>query len=612
MEASLTLSSDMILVLMLLALTVILFAFELVRIDIAAISIMVLIGLLGLVPGDELFNGFASNAVISVIAVMIIGAGLDRTGVMNVVANFIVKLGGRSESRIMAMVSSTVGVTSGFMQNTGATALFLPVVSRISARLDLPLPRLLMPMGFCAIVGGTITMVGSSPLILLNDLILTSNRSLPPGAEALQPFDLFDVTPVGLALLAASLVYFLLLGSLLLPRVESKRAASPGRTKNYFAEVYGIQGDVYEMLVTVDSPLVGMRISEAEKLEGAPLFLAIQNTDKPRLAPPADEMIWVGTVLGVMGTRDRVGEFALSNQLRLQPRLKTFGALFNPTRAGISEVVIPPGSSLIGQTIAEARLRSRMGISVLAINRRGEIIVEGLREEDLQPGDCLVSHSTWRDLANVARDKDLIVATDIPKEEQRPQKVGFALGFFLLSMGLILFTDFRLSIALLTGAMGMVLTGVLSIDEAYQSVSWKTVFLMASLIPLGIAMEVTATAAWLAEQALGLVGGLPEIAMQILLVLLATGFTLVMSNVGATVLLVPIAINLALATGASPAMYALIVGLATSNAFILPTHPVNALIMGPGGYKVKDFIRVGGLMSVLFMVVMLTMVNLIF
>lgn len=612
MDGGLTLSGDMILVLMLLGLTVALFISEIVRIDIAAISIMVLVGLLGLVPADQLFNGFASNAVISIIAVMIIGAGLDRTGVMNVVAGFIVKVGGRSESRIMSMISSIVGVSSGFMQNTGATALFVPVVSRISARLDLPLPRLLMPMGFCAIVGGTITMVGSSPLILLNDLILTSNRSLPPGAEAMRPFELFDVTLVGLSLLVAALAYFLLIGKHLLPTTETKRPASPGRTMNYFAEVYGIEGDVYEMLVTVDSPLVGMRIAEAENLPGAPLMLAIQNTDEPRLAPPADEMIWVGTVLGVMGTREQVGEFALANSLRLQPRLRTFGNLFNPTRAGISEVVIPPGSKLIGQTISDARLRSRFGISVLAINRRNEIITEDLRAQTLQVGDCLVSHSTWRDLAEVARDKDFIVATDIPKEEQRPQKVVHALSFFALSMFLIIFTDFQLSIALLVGAVGMVLTGVLSMDEAYRSVSWKTVFLMASLIPLGLAMEVSGTAPWLAQQVLGVMGDVSEIAVQAVLAVLATIFTLIMSNVGATVLLVPIAINIALETGGNPAIYALIIGLGTSNAFILPTHPVNALIMGPGSYRVKDFIRVGGMMSVLFLVVMLVAVNLLF
>jgi len=611
-NSGLTLTGDMLLVLMLLGLTIGLFISELVRIDIAAISVLVLLGLFGLVPSDQLFNGFASNAVISVIAVMIIGAGLDRTGVMNTVAAWIVRYGGRSEQRIVSMISSTVGVTSSFMQNTGATALFLPVVGRISSRLDLPLSRLLMPMGFCAIVGGTITMVGSSPLILLNDLIETSNRSLPPGAESMQPFNLFSVTPIGLSLLAAGLIYFLLVGRLLLPLTTTSKAASPGRTKNYFANVYGIEGDVHELLVTVDSPLVGMRVSEAEMLDDAPLLLAIQNTDKPRLAPPADEMIWVGTVLGVMGTRQQVGQFAVNNQLRLQPRLRTFGRLFDPSRAGVSEVVIPPGSNLIGQTIGEAMLRSRLGVSVLAINRGNQIIRSGLREEELRVGDCLVSHSTWRDLSNVARDKDFIVATDIPKEEQRPQKVGWALAFFALAMGLILFTDFRLSIALMTGAVGMVLTGVLSMDEAYQSVSWKTVFLMASLIPLGFAMELTGTAAWLVQQMLSIVGDVSDIWMQIALALLATAFTLIMSNVGATVLLVPIAINIALATGANPAVYALIIALGTSNAFILPTHPVNALIMGPGGYKVKDFVRVGGGMSVLFLVVTLTVVNLIY
>jgi len=612
MEGELQLTGDMLLVLALLGLTIFAFVTEIVRIDIAAVSIMVLLGLLGLVPGDQLFDGFASNAVIAVIAVMIIGAGLDRTGVMNTVSTMIVRYGGGSENRIAAMLAASVGMISGFMQNTGATALFLPVAGRVSSRLDIPLSRLLIPIGFCAIVGGTITMVGSSPLILLNDLILTSNRSLPPGAEAMKPFDLFSVTPVGLALLSVSLLFMVFIGRRLLPRTHGKRPASPGRTKNYFAEVYGITGDVYELLVTVDSPLVGMRISEAEMLDGAPLLLAIQSTDEPRLAPPAEEMIWVGTVLGVMGTRDQVGRFALDNKLRLQPRLRTFGTLFDPGRAGISEVVIPPGSNLVGKNIADVRLRSRFGISVLAINRGDQIVREGLRAEPLRVGDCLVSHSSWRDLSAVARDKDFIVATDVPKEEQRPQKVGHAVVFFMLSMSLILFTDFNLSVALLTGAIGMVLTGVLNMDEAYGAVSWKTVFLMASLIPLGYAMEVTGTAAWLVQEMLWLIGDVSDIWMQVALAVLATVFTLVMSNVGATVLLVPIAINIALATGANPAVYALIIALGTSNAFILPTHPVNALIIGPGGYKVKDFIRVGLPMSVLFLVAMLGMVNLVF
>jgi len=600
------------LVLMVLAMTIALFVFEVVRVDVVALSVMVLLGLLGLVPSDQLFNGFASNAVISIIAVMILGAGLDRTGVMTVVAAFILRVGGKTANRIIPLISGTVGGISSLMQNVGATALFLPVVSRISVRTEIPLSRLLMPMGFCAIMGGTMTMVGSSPLILLNDLISASNASLPPGAETLGQFELFDVAPVGLALLIAGILYFLLVGKWLLPDNKTESTAAPARTKTYFADSYGIEGDVYELLVTVDSPLVGMQVGDAEKLEGIPRLLAIRNTEEPRMAPPSDEMIWVGTILGVMGTRDVVGRFALDYHCRLQPRVKTFGGLFNPSRAGISEVVVPPGSKIIGQAIGEARLRKRYGISVLAVNRRGNIINENIREQVLEAGDCLVSHSTWRDLSELQRERNFIVATDIPKEEQRPQKVGQALVFFALSISMIIFTDFRLSIALLVGALGMILTNVLSIDEAYNSVSWKTVFLVASLIPIGLAMELTGTAAWIAQQAMVLLGNMPDIAVQIVIAVLATIFSLVMSNVGATTILVPIAISIALTTGANPTMYALIVALSTSNAFILPTHQVNALIIGPGGYRVADFVRVGSGMSIIFLVVMLTVVNLIF
>jgi di/tricarboxylate transporter len=515
-------------------------------------------------------------------------------------------------NRIVPLVSAAVGTISSMIQNVGATALFMPVMSRVSVRTQIPLSRLLMPMGFCAILGGTLTMVGSSPLILLNDLIEIANAGLPPGVQTLQTFDLFDVTPVGIALLASGILYFLAAGRYLLPRPKEKATGAPARTKTYFADVYGIKGDVYELLVTVDSPLVGMTIAEAEQMPGAPLLLAIRSTEDSRLAPPADELIWVGTILGVMGTRNQVGRFALDNQCRVQPRLRTFGPLFNSSRAGISEVVIPPGSRLVGQKVGAAQLRRRYGISVLAINRRGEILTGKVRDLVMDTGDCLVSHSTWRDLSALARERDFVVATDIPKEEQRPQKVAHAVAFFALSIAMIVFTDFRLSVALLVGAMGMILTGVISIDEAYGSVSWKTVFLLASLIPLGQAMERTGTAAWIAQEIMLVLGTVPDLAIQTALAVLATVFTLVMSNVGATTILVPIAVSIALATGANPTMYALIIALSTSNAFILPTHQVNALIMGPGGYRVADFIRVGTPMSLIFIVVMLTVVNLVF
>ncbi|HBS26405.1 MAG TPA: SLC13 family permease, partial [Gammaproteobacteria bacterium] len=234
-----------------LLLTIYLFAFEIVDVDIAALTIMVVLGLTnlfapimglekGLVPPEHLFDGFSSNAVISIIAVMIIGAGLDKTGIVSQVAKFILKVGGRTEKRIIPIVSTTVAFISSFMQNVGAAALFIPVVSRISARTGLPLSRLLMPMGFCAILGGTVTMIGSSPLILLNDLIITSNGSLSEEMK-METFGLFAVTPIGIALVLTGVIYFVVAGRFVLPTSQAQTSSNDNNdVHKHFHDVYGI------------------------------------------------------------------------------------------------------------------------------------------------------------------------------------------------------------------------------------------------------------------------------------------------------------------------------------------------------------------------------------
>jgi di/tricarboxylate transporter len=260
-------------------------------------------------------------------------------------------------------------------------------------------------------------------------------------------------------------------------------------------------------------------------------------------------------------------------------------------------------------------MRKVYGIAMVALHRNGETLREGdgIRDLPLQAGDTLVVHTTWSALARLEQDRNfVVVTTEYPHEELRPQKLGFAVFFFAVALGLVLFTHLRLSVALLTGAMGMILSGVLRIEEAYEAVSWKTVFLLASLIPLGMAVETTGTAKWIAEQVLAVVGHMPIWVIQAAVATLSTFFTLVMSNVGATVLLVPLAVNIAVGAGADPGVFALTVAIATSNSFLIPTHQVNALIMGPGGYRVPDFMRAGGVMTVLFLVVMMLMMNLVF
>lgn len=625
--ASIVPSTEIAWVCAILLLTIYLFAFEIVPVDVAAISIMVMLGLSGLmgsslglhsplVDPKHLFDGFASNAVISIIAVMIIGAGLDKTGIMGSVASFILRIGGKTEGRIIPVISSTVSVISSFMQNVGAAALFLPVVSRISARTGLPMSRLLMPMGFCAILGGTITMVGSSPLILLNDLIITSNQALP-AANQMNTFGLFAVTPIGFALVATGILYFVVAGRFVLPNRKTE-GASATAVMDYFQDTYGVKYDLYEMVVPMSSPIIGKMLDDIEGSEKIRVIAAMRTPNDLRIGPGGlarDVGIEANTILGVIGADTALKNFADKYKLELRDELETFNELLAATKAGVGEVVIPPGSKLIGKSARDVWMRKTYGISTMALHRGGETFREGegVRDMPFQAGDTLVVHTTWDALARLEKDRNfVVVTTEYPHEELRPHKLGPALLFFGTALGLILFTELRLSISLLVGAIGMILSGVLSMDEAYEAVSWKTVFLLASLIPLGGAVENSGTAAWIAQQTLDLLGDVPIWVLQATVAVLATFFTLVMSNVGATVLLVPLAVNIAIGAGADPAVFALTVAIATSNSFLIPTHQVNALIMGPGGYRVTDFMKAGGIMTVLFLVVSLTMLNIVY
>ena len=612
-----------------LVLTIYLFAFEIVGVDVAAATVMVLLGLTtllapymgleqGLVDNKHLFDGFASNAVMSIIAVMIIGAGLDKTGIMSKVAAFILSIGGTTETRIIPIISATVGFISSFMQNVGAAALFLPVVSRISARSGLPMSRLLMPMGFTAILGGTMTMVGSSPLILLNDLILTSNKALPADQQ-MDTWGLFSVTPVGAALILTGIAYFVIAGRFVLPKTKSESSTIGTDPMQYFHDVYGVNYQISELVVVQGSSLIGQQFDDIEGAYRVRIIANKQSGEAARIGPGTlarDTEVLEGMVLGVVADPGDLDHFVQKYDLKKRSQLRSFSESLSASKAGIAEVVIPPGSSLIGKSARDVWMRKTYGIALIGLHRDGETLREGddIRSMAFHPGDTLVVHTAWNALERIEKDRDfVVVTTEYPRaEEVRPHKILPASIFFGIALFMVLFTDIRLSVALLTGAIGMVLSGVLNIEEAYDAVSWKTVFLLASLIPLGLAVETTGTAKWIADQVLLVVGHMDIWVIQLAIAVLATFFTLVMSNVGATVLLVPLAVNIAIGAGANPAVFALTVAIATSNSFLIPTHQVNALIMGPGGYRVADFLKAGGVMTILFLVVMMVMMNLVF
>ncbi|WP_347246995.1 SLC13 family permease [Thermomonas sp.] len=612
MDTTLTLTTDMQWVLGLVCFTMVMFLFERIRADVVSLVVLVALGLTGLVAPEDLFGGFSSDAVMNVIATMILGAGLDRTGALNRLASWLLRRAHGMEQRLLLLAQAVAGLNSAIIQNTSATALYLPVVSRLTARTGISLSRLLMPVSAAIIMGGSLTMVGNSPLILLNDLLVSANANMPSGAASLQPLKMFAPLPIGLILLAASLLYFHFFGRRLLPQ-DSPDAVTPARTQSYFARAYGIDGDIFELTVTADSPLVGMSVGDAESQVDAPLLLALLTGNESRLAPPGDTRIWVGSVLGVMGQRDAISDFAQKNFLRMSSRLRALADLFNPSRAGISEAVVPPNSTFIGQPSSKLRLRKQHGLSLLAINRDKQVLRDDVRNLPIRAGDMLVLHSIWSDLADAAKSNDFVVVTDYPKDEQRPHKFKIAMAIFALSMLLALSSRIPTSIALMTGVAGMLVAGVLKMDEAYAAINWKTVFLMACLIPLGWAMDSSGAAAWVAGHSIDrLPQGMPPWLIELALALFTTAFSMVISHVGATIVMVPLAINLALAVGGNPTAFALIVALSASNNFITASNPSISMITGPAGYTARDMWRSGGPLTLIYTTIIVVMINLLY
>ncbi len=599
------LSTEMILVMIMIGVAVFLFVVEWVRVDVVAILMMVALPLLHLVTPKEAFIGLSSNAVVSIIAVIIIGAGLDKTGLINNLVEPIVRIAGKSPSRIVVALSLAVATISSFMQNIGAAALFLPAVQRISKTLDIPIGKLLMPIGFSAILGGTVTLVGSSPLILLNDLLAPFK---------LKPFGLFDVTPIGLALVACGTLCFILFGRFILPSGATDKDPAGEATSAATNEILQEMGESYEVrtpqnFIHYREPV---RVDDFRRRYLVNVVAMTEPIDLKVTSPPPDTQIRSAVDLLVLGRRKDVLRMVESEELILKDQLEIFKNDAAAHASGTVEAVVAPRSLLEGRTLNQINLQDRYQVTPLAIYRQGETYRAQIGDLMLRVGDAILIHGTWKRLQILQTDGTLLFTTPADVELMRPEKALFAGLCGAVALVMILLFKIQLSVCLMTGALGMILTRVLSIDEAYHSVDWRTIFLLAGLIPLGIATEKTGTAAWIAHAVLDAIGTVSPLLLLTIIGLLTSAFTLVISNVGATVLLVPLIVNMAVAANADPRMAALVVGLAASNSFILPTHQVNAFYMGPGRYRSADFMKAGGLISLVFVVVMIGTIYLVY
>lgn len=572
-------------VLAVILVAVILFATEKLRVDIIALLVLLTLALTGIVSPTEAFSGFSSPAVITVWAVYIVSAGLFKTGVADILGQKIIKIAGNSEPRLIAAIMLTCGIMSAFMNNIGATAVLLPAVVGISRQAKIPLSRLLIPLSFSSLMGGNMTLIGTPPNVLASSML--TQRGLPT-------FSFFDFTPLGAIIFAAGILYMVLIGRHLLPKNESLEKASLSRLREYISEIR----------IPAESSLVGKTLNQSQLGAQYDLsVLSILRRDKVKVLPLPDILIRAEDLLTVEGTVEQLlkAKEQLGVQIESERKLNITDVLDNEDNH-IFEATLSPRAPFAGKTLREILFRDRYGFTTLAIWRQGEVITERLRDVRLKFGDTLLLQGSRRRIGAMQKSGDFLVLEPVALEERRKDKIFLAIGISALVLGLVTVGGFNIATAMLIGAVSMVLTGCLNMDEAYQSIEWRSVFLIAGMLPLGIAMETTGTARFLAENIVSLLGGFGPLAILAGLTLFAGLVTEPMSNAAATVLIVPIAIDIALGLGASPQAFVMATVIGASTSFLTPVgHQANVLVMGPGGYRFFDYTRVGFWLNLLIL-----------
>ncbi|MEN1761330.1 SLC13 family permease [Anoxynatronum sibiricum] len=586
---------SMITVLLMLTVTIGLLAADVLRIDLVALLVMLLLGWTGILTAEEAFSGFSSNAVIAMMGVMMISQGLAKTGIIDRLSQMAVRITGGGKTIIVLSISLMAGLLSGVLITVGVAALFLPVMRQISRRQKIPASDLLMPMGFSAILGANLTMVGSAPLIVLNDLLRSGGQ---------KPYGLLSVFPVGVLLLGAGLLYFWLLGSRILPDTSQRPTAQSHQEK--LMETLHLSHHISCYRIPPDCPLIGKTLDEAAIWQRFQLhLLGMAGESGVEYVPWRETRFRSGQVLSLLGTEEASRHFSETCGLQPAKAGESLQSLAESHSAGFAEVIIPPRSAMADSSLREFSLRKKYAVEPLVLFSGGEEVREDFSDHHMRQGDTLVVYGLWQHIRELSRSPDFIVITPVAAPDHTPEKTKAAVACLLGAVAMTL-VGFPVSLAFFSGAVAMILAKVVTLQEGYQAIEWKVIFLLAGLIPLGTAMQKTGTAAFLSENLMKLLAGRHPLFFLLAVAALASFFALFMSNVGAVVILTPLVMSMAAMAEVDPRGAALLAAVCASNALILPTHQVNALLLSPGGYRNTDFMRAGGGMSLIYVMISVT------
>jgi di/tricarboxylate transporter len=574
----------------------VLFITEALRADLVALLVLIALGVSGILTPQEALSGFSRSAVITILAIFILTAGLQKTGVTHALGAWLVRLGGNSEGQMLVVLMLSGALLSLFMNNIAAGSVLLPVAVGIARERKISPSKLMMPLAFGVILGGMATLLTTVNILASSAL---RDNNLPP-------FGLLDFAPIGIPAVLVGIAYMFFIGRRLLPhRAPADWERLLQLSRGQLADIYGLRERWMHARVPPQSPLAGHTLAEAGfGRELGVNVLAILYDGKSRLAPPPTERLHIGDNLFLQASEEQV-ELLKKRGLALQSDPRLFEELSSED-IGLFEVLLSPRSNALGKTVRELHFREKFGLNVVAIWREGRPRRVGIGDLPLQLGDALLVLGPRSRAQLLKSEADFIVLTDTAEEGVRSSKAPFAVVIMLGALALSAFGILQIAEAMLAGALAMVLVGALTMDEAYQAIEWKAIFLIAGMLPLGLAMTKTGTAALVGNLIVSLLGNYSPLVVLTGLMLIGLALTQVMSGQAAIVILAPVAISASLTLRSYPITFVMGVALVCSMAFLSPLgHPLNVLVMGPGGYKFSDYFRVGALLSALVLVVIL-------
>ena len=572
---------DAILTLLVLAGAIALFVSEKLPVDMVAILALSALVILGIVGPEVAISGFANEATITVAAMFVLSAGLQRTGALRAIARLFARIQWPWLFGLVVMV--TIAGASAFVNNTAMVAVFLPLVLAATSANGLPPSKFLIPMSYAAQMGGVSTLIGTSTNLLVNSLA----KDL-----GVRGFTLFEFAPLGIACAVVGIVYLMTIGRWLLPANQSTA----------LTETYELGKYITELRVSAGSPMIGKSIADAKLGEKHGVYVMELERDGEHLSwAPRAEVLREGDVLLARGDWSRITEVRERMKLEIEPEFKLRDEQFEVGDRSLLEVMIAPNSRFQDETLKDLEFKWHYNATVLAIHRRGEVLREKVREVTLSTGDVLLMMVPKDDIPALRRNPNVVIVTEREDDGASRRKAPLALAIMAAAIGVAATGLLPIVIAALIGCVLMVVTRCIEPEEAYDAVDWRIIVMLAGVLPIGFALQQSGAAEFLAQHTLGRMGDLDPVLVLAVVYLLALVLSELMSNAAAAVLLVPIVVSASMSMGLSPTPFLVAVAFAASTSFSTPVgYQTNTMVYSIGDYRFTDFMRVGIPLNVIF------------